>query len=94
MSGCKLEDTHADQLANALSNNVKVTELDISFNHITAKGGQALLKAVSQSMCSVAEVFSVGNSALSYDRPTASYFAIFRYIREPLFTLCFLRDFE
>jgi len=61
VSGCKLEDAHADQLATALSNNVKVTELDVSFNNFTVKGGQALLKAVCQSTSSVHEVFSVGN---------------------------------
>lgn len=67
VSGCKLEDAQADQLANALMNNVKITELDVSFNNITVKGGQALLKAVCQSMSSVQEVFSVGNSAYPSD---------------------------
>lgn len=62
ISGCKLDDAQAEQLANALMNNVKITELDVSFNNITAKGGQALLKAVTQNMCSVQEVFAVGNS--------------------------------
>lgn len=66
VSGCKLEDAQAEQLGAALSNNVKITEVDVSFNNIGVKGGQALLRAITQSMSSVQEVFAVGNSTQKF----------------------------